>query len=323
MGKLKPAIHFLLLGIVVFLLIGRESAREDILISSRELVTIKETWERANRADAGPAVLKHILDNVIYNEILLREALKLRFHQTDNVVWSRLTRNMSFTSQDIPTDNEDLFRQALSLDMHLSDLIVRRRLIARMERFIKNNYSIAEPDESQIDAFIQDNPDLFPRGERVSFCHVFLSPHGKQTGAENRGTRLLRELEKGNVPPEKAYQKGDLFPHPYCFHDASRSYVTTLFGKPFTDDLLACGGSVWAGPFHSGYGTHLVRRENTSVTGAVELPENRSRARNHLTVEREKQLLQDIVTELGRNYYTVWIDDEPAGRYRLEQLLNT
>jgi hypothetical protein len=55
----------------------------------------------------------------------------------------------------------------------------------------------------------------------------------------------------------------------------------------------------------------------------LDLHENRSRARNLLTVEREKQLIQDIVTELGGKYYRVLIDGEPADSFRLEQLLDT
>jgi hypothetical protein len=321
LGKLKPAFHFLLLGTALFLLIGRESPRDEIHISSQELVTIKQNWERANRAEAGPAVLKYILNNAIYNEILLREALTLHFHQTDTVVWNRLIRNMRFASQEAVLGDEDLFVQALALDMHRSDLIVRRRLIARMEHFIKQNYAIDAPDDPVIDAFIKDNPDLFSRGERVSFCHVFLAATGKPREAEQRGKRLLLELEKGNLSPENAYKRGDLFPYPYCFRDVSSSYVENLFGKPFLDDLLASKAAAWSGPFHSGYGTHLVRLENMTVTGVLELPENRNRAKNHLTVTREEQLLQDIVTELGRKYYSVLIDGVPVERFRLENLL--
>jgi len=321
LGKLKPAFHFLLLGTAAFLLIGRGSAREEILISSRELLTIKQNWERTNRAEAGPAVLEHILDNVIYNEILLREALALHFHHTDSVIWTRLIRNMRFASKEASIDDEELFKQALSLDMHRSDLIVRRRLIARMERFIKSSYAIDEPDDSHIDAFIADNPGLFSGGVRISFCHVFLAPEGKPGDADERGKRLLRELLKGNFSPENAYKQGDLFPHPYCFRHVSGSYVSNLFGERFLDDLLACKASIWSGPFHSGYGTHLVRLEDMSATGVVELPENRNRARNHLTVEREEQLLQDIVAELGRRYYSVLIDGVPPERFRFEKLL--
>lgn len=323
MGKLKPALHFILLGALAFLLIGRESARDEIFLSSQELVTIKERWERTNRVKASPEVLKHLLDETIYSEILLREALKLHFHQTDRVVWRRLIQNMSFASPEASMDDEELFKQGLSLYMHLSDLIVRRRLIARMERFIKNSYAIDEPVDSDIDRFIQDNPDLFAKGERVSFCHVFLSSDGMHDGAEGTSEGLLRQLREENLPPEKAYRLGNMFPHPYCFHNVSRSYVNNMFGKGFADDLLACKASVWSGPFQSGYGTHLVRLENKSATGVLNLHENRNRARNLLTVEREKQLLQDIVTELGRKYYTVLIDCVPAGSFRLEQLLNT
>ena len=175
MSKLKPAFRFILLGTLAFLLIGRETEREIIPISSRELVAKKKDWERTQRAEAGPEVLQHLVDSIIYKEILCREALRLHFHQTDSVVWNRLVQNMRFATPDTHQDEGDLFQQALSLDMHLSDLIVKRRLVARMEQFIKHTHYIDEPDESDIDRLIIDKPDLFSKGERLSFCHVFLN----------------------------------------------------------------------------------------------------------------------------------------------------
>jgi hypothetical protein len=303
-------------------LVQRDDAREVIPLSSQELVITKENWERANRTQAGPAVLKYIVDDLIYKEILLREALKLHFHQTDNVVWSRLTKNMRFASQDTSLDEEELFKQALSLDMQHSDLIVRRRLIARMEQFIKNNYSIEEPTDEDIQRFIEENSDLFSKGEKVSFCHVFLSPGGGDEDAREAASRLLSKLRKDTLPPEEAYKLGNMFPHPYCFRNVSGSYLRSIFGKPFTDALLACNPSVWSGPLQSGYGTHLVRLETKKVTSILDLHENRNRARNLLTAEKEKRLIQDMVAELGSKYYTVLIDGVPADSFRLEQLLD-
>ena len=320
--KLKPTLQFLLLGAVAFLLIGRESPREDILISSRDLVALKETWERTNRTDAGPAVLRHILERAVYDEVLVREALHLGFHETDAVVRNRLIQNMRLASPASTAADDALFRDALSLNMHRSDVIVRRRLIARMEQFIRTHHAIDEPSESDIDAFIADNPGRFPDGERLSFCHIFLSPAKGAGDAEARGARLLQDLEGADLPAEEAYRRGDLFPHPYCFRDVSRSYVAGLFGPGFAVALAACEASVWSGPLRSGYGVHLVRLEARSVTDAEALEENRARARNLLTVEREKELLQGIVTELLARHYTVWIDDVPAGRFRLEKLLH-
>ncbi|MBW1789606.1 MAG: hypothetical protein JRK53_23840 [Deltaproteobacteria bacterium] len=86
---------------------------------------------------------------------------------------------------------------------------------------------------------------------------------------------------------------------------------------------MACNPWVWSGPFQSGYGTHLVRLEGKNVTSVLDLHENRNRARNYLTAERENQLIQDMVTELGGKYYTVLIDGVPADSFRLEQLLDT
>jgi parvulin-like peptidyl-prolyl isomerase len=99
--------------------------------------------------------------------------------------------------------------------------------------------------------------------------------------------------------------------------------VRSIFGKGFADSLLASGPSVWSGPFPSGYGTHLVRLESKTVTGVLDLIENRNRARNLIKTEREEGLIQNIVTELGGKYYSVLIDGVPADSFRLEQLLDT
>ena len=334
-GRLRPALHFIVLGTIAFMLIGKGDAREAVQISSQDLIAMKEDWEQANRTEAGPQVLKYFVNRLTYNEILIREALKLHFHQTDNVVWSRLIRNMAFASPDTSLstsretiqktlqEGEELFGQALSLDMHLSDLIVRRRLIARMEQHIKNNYYIKQPDDSEIDRFIDNHPELFSNEMKISFCHVFLSPGNEVEEKEPSAKRLLRELRKETLPPEKAYKLGSMFPHPYCFRDVSISYLNNLLGKEFTDAILNCETLIWSGPLSSGYGTHLVRLESKKVTTLLDVPENRNRARNHLIVEKEKQLIQDMVTELSGKYYKVFIDGVRAHKFKLERLLDS
>ncbi len=324
MSRFQAVFRFLILGTLVFLVIGKESAREIIPIPSQELVKAKESWELANRTKAGPAVLKYIVDDIIYKEILCREALNLHFHQTDRVVWNRLIQNMRFAQPDTTMDDEELFIQALSLDMHLTDLIVKRRLVARMEHFIKNNHYIDEPDDAEIDRFIRQNPDLFKKGEKISFGHVFLSSEGKNNkDPEAYGKQLLRKLRKENLAPKEAYKLGNMFPHPYIFKNTGSAYIQNLFGGSFIPDILTCKIGTWSGPFKSGYGLHLVRLEDKSVTKVTDLPENRNRARNHIAVEREKQLISDIVAELNHTYYTILIDGVPAEDFRLEQLLDT
>ncbi len=327
MSRLKIVFRFIVLGALAFLLTGRDSVQEIIPISSQELLKVKENWERTNKTQADLAVLKYIVDNTIHNEILFREALNLHFHQTDGVVWSRLIRNMRFASQDTSMEDMDdgeLFEQALNLDMHVTDLIVKRRLVARMEQFIKNNHYIDQPDNKDIDHFINDNAHLFSDKKSITFSHVFLSPEGKRDkDVEEMGKQLLKELKESKAPPKKAYKMGNLFPHPYRFTHTHYAYIKNLFGKNFADDILMCKTDTWSGPLQSSYGTHLVWLENINTTPAVDLPENRKRAKSILTVEREKQLIVDILIQIQNNYYTVLIDGIPAEDFRLEQLIDT
>ncbi len=324
MSRFQAVFRFILLGTLAFLITGKESTLEIIPISSRELTAAKISWERANRATAGPAVLTYIVDDIIYKEILCREAIKLYFHQTDRVVWNRLIQNMRFAQPDTTADDEELFLQALSLDMHLSDLIVKRRLVARMEHFIKNNHYIDEPDEAEKGRFIRQNPDLFKKGKKISFGHVFLSPERKnQKDSEAYGKLLLQKLRKENLALKDACKLGNMFPHPYIFKNVSVAYIQNLFGKDFSQDILKCDIGTWSGPFKSCYGMHLVRLEDKIITPVSNLPENRNMARKHIAVEREKRLIADIVKELNNQYYTVLIDSVPVEDFRLEQLLDS
>ncbi len=326
-----PACIFILLGTLVFIMteVGSglfnetgNSEREFIRISSQELVDMTKSWERTNRTEADPAVLNYLVDNMVYNEVLCREALKLDLHQTDTVVWQRLVQNMRFVEPDTAMDEEKLFEQALSLDMHLSDLIVKRRLVSRMERFIKRAHAIEEPEEADIDRFIKKNSNMFAQGGRLSFSHVFLVNDGRYEDAEKYGTQLLKELRSGNTTPEKAYRLGDMFPISYFFKHSGLAYIRNTFGKRFIDNLLSCETGIWCGPFKSNYGIHLVRVEERNITAVSDLPENRGRARNCLMVEKEKELIQEIVEELRNRYYTVLIDGVPVARYGFESLLD-
>ena len=164
-SRLKPLLHFVLLGALLF------AAKLAMPLPLEVLL--------------APSV------QAADEEILVREALRLGLERSDPVVRSRLVRNMRFIDSGAqPPDEAALFEQALALGMARSDLPARRRLVQALHERLTAGIEVSE---AEVREYVGRNPGRYAGQPRLTFRQELLQ--GGQGAASLLGARFTRVSE--------------------------------------------------------------------------------------------------------------------------------
>ena len=220
----EPLLHFLLLGIAIFVAYGLlpervSDERGRIVITQGEIAStimgFTRTWQRPPTTEE--------LDGLIRDRV--RE--------------------------------EVYYREALALNLDKDDTIVRRRLRQKLEFLTDDTAAQIQPTDDDLATYLAANGDRFRAKSRWTFSQVYLNPqkHGANIGEE--AARLLARLSQvdGNVDVST---EGDTFLLEQDFTATPIDEIAKLFGEPFATRLATVVPGRWQGPIESGYGAHLV-----------------------------------------------------------------
>jgi len=110
-----PALHFLLLGGLLFVLARRYQTppRPRIVVSAAEVDALRTGWARAHGSPPPAAVERTLVDDAVDEAILLREARALGVDRRDPAVGERLARLGRFVGEDAAAEraNEEEARR--------------------------------------------------------------------------------------------------------------------------------------------------------------------------------------------------------------------
>jgi len=220
----EPLVHFLLLGMGLFLLSGlldksEGEGNKQIVVSPgriEHLVTgFSRTWQRSPTQQE----LKGLVEDYIKEEVWYREARILGLEQDDTVIRRRLRQKMEFLSEDF--------------------------------------VATEEPTEEELQTYLTQHPEQFRIGSKVSFTHVYLNADRRGDDVHRDAERLRLQLtENPRLIENPAI--GDPFPLSRDFELLSESQVANLFGNEFADQVLTLQPNTWSEPVESGYGLHVV-----------------------------------------------------------------
>jgi hypothetical protein len=218
----EPLVHFLFIGALLFVVYAYNNESADIenqiLISTGELQSLKAQWTKRRSRAPGDEEMQNLLDQVIRDRILAREA------------------------------------KILGLDRH--DSIVERRLAQKMEFLFSDLIDIAEPDDETLQRFLEENIERYQKPDRVSFSQIYFSPDQRKDGlsdASNLLSKLPAELSDVDLS-----ELGDRFLLPSSFQMNSQRDVERNFGAQFANQLFENIDQGWHEPLVSGFGVHLV-----------------------------------------------------------------
>ena len=95
---------FILIGLILYLVDYRFSYDKDlnqIIIPDDEVLGLIETWRDQVGRDPSDEEIVRIVNNLINEEILYREALKLDLDKDDRIIKRRLAQKVEFLKQDV------------------------------------------------------------------------------------------------------------------------------------------------------------------------------------------------------------------------------
>ena len=238
LGRLlrEPLVQFLLLGGALFLLYQAvspvpEAPPNRIVVDAGQVARLTQRFERIWLRPPTRAELDGLIEDHVIEEILYREALALGLEKNDLVIRRRLRQKMDFL-------NEDLGAQR-------------------------------EPNEAELQAYLNAHADKFAAPPRTSFRHVYLKPESDRAAARARAEALRGHLDAGSVALDEA---GDATLLPRTLENASSREIARAFGEPFAaamEKVPADGG--WHGPLETEYGLHLVNIGARDLGGALPL----------------------------------------------------
>lgn len=234
----EPLLHFLLLGVGLFILFefvaGDEASYDEnvIVVDKNTLLTFVQFRARAFEAGGATAYL-------------------------DNLQGEDLERLI-----DDYVREEALYRQAVAFGVDDNDYVIKRRMIQSVE-FITNGFVTAAVDlgEEEIEAFFEANKDDYYIAPYVTFTHVYFEKDKRGADAAlAKAEAMLTELNAAGVSFAEAPGYGDRFPYFLNYVERDPDFVASHFGPPVAEQLfmLEPDPALWQGPFESPYGYHLI-----------------------------------------------------------------
>ena len=264
----EPLLHFLLIGAFLFMLYNwqtdDDALRPDqIVFSEAQIDRLINLWERKWQRLPTQQELQGLIEQQVREEVLYREAL------------------------------------AMGLDK--DDMVVRRRMSQKME-FISNDLaSLAEPDESELQTYLDAHAEKFAIPGRISYSQVYLNVDQRGEQVYDDAEKLLDELSGSSVDLDIT-MAGDSFMGGYHFEDETDFGVSRIFGKEFAAKLFELPVGEWTGPVESGYGLHLVRIDSRTDSRAPALEQVRDKVRNEWVAKQQRQTNDLLYSELRKRY---------------------
>jgi hypothetical protein len=263
-----PLFHFLLIGAGLFILYGWQAdddatQPDQIVFTEADVDRLINLWERKWQRLPTQQELKGMVESQVREEVLYREAL------------------------------------AMGLDK--DDMMVRRRMAQKME-FISNDLaSMVEPDDAQLQTYLDENSDKFSIPGRISFSQVYLntSQHGDMVYAD--AEQLLEELTRSTVDIDIT-MAGDSFMGGYTFNNETEFGVARIFGQAFARQLFELPVGEWTGPVESGYGLHLILINSRTDSRAPGLDQVRDKVRAEWLSEQQRKTNDLLYSELRKRY---------------------
>ncbi len=266
----EPLLHFLIIGVILFVFWGvwgdnAGSDGEQIVVGSARIEQIRDTWKKQWRREPTEKELESLVEQFIKEEVLYREALNMGLEKEDSIIRRRLAQKMQFLIQDI-ADRKP-------------------------------------PEEAELKAFFNQNPEQYQSPARISFTHVYFNRERRKNTILNDAREALVGLQIRN--PERAPEKGDPFMLNLDYVRVSKQETARLFGKTFAEDLFALRPGPWQGPIQSGYGIHLVRLVEHIPARLPEFSEVAGRVRQEFVNNQRRKANKETIQALKDRYKIV------------------
>ena len=306
-----PALHFLAIGGILFVLAALWSASEPVpalvpeplVLSAADVQRLADQWQRQSRLPLMPGALKGIVAHHIEEELLYREARRLGLHHLDTAVRLRLLEKMKFLAVEGEVGTlppAQAAERAFELGLDREDPVVRRTLVEKMKLFAGHPRDEAPPTEPQLRAFHAAERQRWLSPERIRFSQVFLSTplHGDRL--ESDAATFARAIEGRRAELRDAIKGGDAFPFATGLTDTDAIRIGQRFGSDFAEALVGLRAGRWHGPIRSSYGLHFVWVEAIVPAGGQPFEAVRAQVEQSFREDRAQRRLAEALRTLRR-----------------------
>ncbi len=220
----EPLVLFLVLGAGIFLLFSFVGDRQvfvpdEIVVDAGQIERMSQAWRKTRMRPPTQPELEGLIEDYIQEEIYYREAVALGLDQDNSVIRRHLRQKMEFLSKDIAAQKD--------------------------------------PEEEELQEYLDTNPDLFRQSARLSFRHIYFNRDMRGAATDDDAYAVLATLNGAGIATDTG-AAGDSLMFPGEFDLASEREIADQFGRIFIGQLLSLKTGQWSGPVESGFGLHLV-----------------------------------------------------------------
>jgi peptidyl-prolyl cis-trans isomerase C len=278
----EPLLHFLLLGLVLFLVYGdiqrdrggAESSKQIALtlddLRQMDMYFVSQ-WHR----QPTPEEFQAMVEDKIRQEVLYREALAMGLDKDDTIVKRRMAQKMQFLAEDVATAHE--------------------------------------PTTAELKAWYEKNTDMFALPSRVSFRHLYFSTDRRGQHAHDDAVKALAKISDQPEDSKLAASLADQFMFQDYYGDKTSQQLAKEFGPQFAVGVFKLKSGSWQGPIESGYGWHLVFVDSLIPGRIPAFEEIEPDVKTAWLGEQKKQAWQKAY-EAMRSKYTVLLPAPPASK---------
>jgi len=283
----QPMVHFIVVGAVLFTVYG--FINEDDASGDGQRIVVDE-----------PTLLRFLqYRSRAFDSEMAAQRLSTMTRAERERLLDRLVRE------------EALFREAQRLGLHTDDYVIKQRLVQKVEYLVRGfGWAKKSLDQEAVSAYYADNRSRYEEPASATFSHVFV--RGVDATARQRIEALAGQLNSGAVPFSRAMGYGDRFAYHANYVERSRDMIASHFGDEFGDALftLSPDQTRWQGPIVSKHGYHLlmiVKRDPGSVPSLESIYERVAEDALRAAIdEQTEQAVRNIIED-----YTVEVDGLP------------
>ena len=276
-------LHFAILGLVVFGLVAVfEYQAEDtgdpylVEVSSADMEWFRTMWRKRSGREPDVDELRGMVNQLIRERVLAREAHQLGLDRNDQVLRQRLSQKMEFLLRDLS--------------------------------------KLRNPTDEELAAFLEENADKYSLPARVSFTQIYLNADERgYPAAEKAAAELVADLNDRGVGVAETERLGDPIMLDPGYEDVLLPDVGNTFGQEFAAALGEMPSGSWQGPVRSAFGLHAVFVSEKTPARSPSLEDVRERLETDW-MYREQQELSEQAYQGLRARYRVLVEGLPYHR---------
>jgi len=260
----EPLLHFLLLGVLLFLLYREVSpntaADRSIVVTDATINMLAQRYASVWMRPPTSAELQALVDTFIRDEIL--------------------------------------YREGVTLGLDRNDPVIQRRVLQKLAVLSEEQSSLSSPTDAELDAYLQANAARYALPPVLSFAQVLFDPVRHGTSLQADFNAALTELNAGADPATL----GDSSLLPARIDAMPLDRLARDYGDDFAAALEALPVGVWEGPIRSGFGVHLVRIASKTAGRAATLADVRTAVERDWENARRTESREAYYQQLLKGY---------------------